>query len=138
MTTTQPQAGSEMTVKDAMRHAFYLGQTYWHQADSEYTSQHKKADETRAKYEALVEETLAILARHAPEALGAAKWQPIETAPKDGIPLLLRSKNNRMADGMWVAVTSDKGYWAWSMVKQEPTHWMPLPQPPAMTAKEQA
>jgi len=76
MTTTQPQAGSEMTVKDAMRRAFYLGQTYWQQADSEYVSQNKKADETMAKYETLVEETLAILARdYAPEALGAAKGE---------------------------------------------------------------
>lgn len=37
-----------------LRRAYSLGQTYWQQADSEYTSQHRKADETQAKFEALV------------------------------------------------------------------------------------
>lgn len=45
----------------ALRRAFSLGQTYWAQADSEYTSQHRKADETRAKFDALVTETAAAL-----------------------------------------------------------------------------
>ena len=60
-------------LKDAMRRAFNLGQTYWQQADSEYVSQNKKAEGTLAKYEELVEATLGVLARPAPEALGAAK-----------------------------------------------------------------
>ena len=48
--------------RKAMRKAFILGQTYWQQADSEYTSQHKKADETMAKFQLLVEETLDAIA----------------------------------------------------------------------------
>jgi hypothetical protein len=40
-----------------MRRAWQLGQTYWQQADSESFSQHKKADETAAKFTALIEET---------------------------------------------------------------------------------
>ena len=50
------------TVSKALRRAWQLGQTYWQQADSEYTSQHRKADETRGKFDALVEETRAAIA----------------------------------------------------------------------------
>jgi hypothetical protein len=44
-------------VSRALRIAWHLGQTYWQQADSEYTSQHRKADETQGKFFALVDET---------------------------------------------------------------------------------
>ncbi len=44
-------------VSRALRMAWNLGQTYWQQADSEYTSQHRKADETQGKFRALVDET---------------------------------------------------------------------------------
>jgi hypothetical protein len=49
---------SEQKLRDALRRAFNLGQTYWQLADSRYTSQHRKADETRRKFDALVEETV--------------------------------------------------------------------------------
>jgi len=49
------------TVSKALRRAWQLGQTYWQQADSEYTSQHRKADETQGKFDALIEETRAAL-----------------------------------------------------------------------------
>ncbi len=59
-------------------------------------------------------------------------WQPIETAPKDGSPVLV-------FDGEHYAV----GYWAteigewWVSKKMKTTmlgtHWMPLPAPPAST-----
>lgn len=45
----------------ALRKAWQLGQTYWQQADSEYTSQHKKADVTQAKFQTLVDETRAAI-----------------------------------------------------------------------------
>ena len=48
---------TEQTVTDALRRAFSLGQIYWQQADSEYTSQHRKADATRAKFQELCERT---------------------------------------------------------------------------------
>lgn len=59
-----------------------------------------------------------------------AGWMPIETAPKDGTHLLLMSRKGRIADGCWVDANGRHGFWAWSLVLQEPTHWMPLPLPP--------
>lgn len=58
---TQDQHNEENTLREALRRAFSLGQTYWQQADSEYTSQHRKADETSAKFSELVETTVAHL-----------------------------------------------------------------------------
>ena len=54
-------------IRAAMKKAFYLGQTYWQQADSEYVSQQNKSDATKAKFDALLEETV-INAAHPPEA----------------------------------------------------------------------
>ena len=48
-------------VSKALRRAWGLGQTYWQQADSEYQSQWKKSDETQAKFDALVDETRALV-----------------------------------------------------------------------------
>ena len=70
---------------------------------------------------------VAVLAKLREQELGA--WQPIETAPK-GIPILLRSKRGRVADGLWIIANSNCGGWAWAYVNIEPTHWMPLPAAP--------
>lgn len=45
----------------ALKRAYNLGQIYWQQADSEYTSQHKKADVTEATFKELIETTVAAL-----------------------------------------------------------------------------
>jgi len=50
-------------VSKALRRAFQLGQTYWQQADSEYLSQNRRADETYARFVALVDETRTALAK---------------------------------------------------------------------------
>ena len=63
---------------------------------------------------------------------GMAGWQPIETAPKDGTPLLLRSKKGRIADGAWITATSSCGGWAWAYFNLEPIEWQPLPVEPSM------
>jgi hypothetical protein len=74
------------------------------------------------------------------------EWQPIETAPKDGTPIIgLTPKNgyfggvigvewnkrkSRMFDGVKIRVG---GFWARScrtQIVECPTHWMPLPKPP--------
>ena len=49
------------TMKMALKRAFNLGQTYWQQADSEYTSHWKKADITKASFEQLVEDTCQVI-----------------------------------------------------------------------------
>jgi len=74
-------------------------------------------------------------------------WQPIETAPKDGTRVLLW-----VCDfGRWLCVcgswdndrhaTKPKPYWTHDNARSngirdtranQPTHWMPLPPPPAM------
>lgn len=81
------------------------------------------------------------------------KWQPIETAPKDGTEIIVGMD---MATvwvvhvAFWVQVDedmklmgdwsdSDTGWWSYirgSVTQEklegiyEPTHWMPLPKPP--------
>ncbi len=54
------------------------------------------------------------------------QWQPIETAPRDGTPLLV-----------WDGDVPIIAYWhraAWRYSPKgytcHPTHWMPLPPPP--------
>jgi hypothetical protein len=60
------------------------------------------------------------------------EWQPIETAPKDGTLILVwrAAVLDRVAHhgiDMW----SDKSQAWWSSLpSQQPTHWMPLPEPP--------
>lgn len=48
-----------MTVDQALRKAFQLGQDYWRQADSESYRQNALSDETKAKFDQLVEEMAA-------------------------------------------------------------------------------
>ena len=45
--------GVKDLVSKALSLAWQLGQTYWQQADSEYASQYKKADETCRRFDAL-------------------------------------------------------------------------------------
>jgi len=49
-------------VRKALNRAWQMGQDYWADADHEWVSRHRRADETRAKFQALVEETCAALA----------------------------------------------------------------------------
>ena len=72
-----------------------------------------------------------------------AKWQPIETAPKDADILLYgpSSDGPRVTEGYWMKAQYDyefdrthPAFW-FSMdggftKKYPPTHWMPLPEPP--------
>lgn len=62
------------------------------------------------------------------------EWQPIETAPRDGTPFL----------GYWAGGKHDCSFRAIKWHKEnwwetnedyrtsEPSHWMPLPEPPAV------
>ena len=59
------------------------------------------------------------------------KWQPIETAPKDGYDYLVY---NSVSEECFVAYRyGGVGSWYFSdrhALKDEPSHWMPLPKPP--------
>jgi hypothetical protein len=65
-------------------------------------------------------------------------WQPIETAPKDGTAILLWPYNPGDAYGGYALKEVALGYYTpdeeWFNPEQrcpfEPTHWMPLPEPP--------
>ena len=66
-------------------------------------------------------------------------WQPIETAPRDGTPILAfrADKLHRfghMQVTYWRVEEDGKGYVGWgefNMTHWPPTHWLPLPKGPA-------
>lgn len=71
-------------------------------------------------------------------------WLPIETAPKDGTRVLvyatlrgasLSGRDWKKDLGKWVVIAAwEEEYNVWwdgSQCTLEPTHWMPLPAPPA-------
>lgn len=61
------------------------------------------------------------------------KWQPIETAPRTGERVLLAVEGFRTANyGHWYKPGSRFVYdgYDFGNPEQQPTHWMPLPQPP--------
>lgn len=60
------------------------------------------------------------------------KWQPIETAPKDGTRVLLHSPDTHLYTpvlGTWVETKERWEEWG-GYYPCNPTHWMPLPEPP--------
>jgi alkylation response protein AidB-like acyl-CoA dehydrogenase len=71
------------------------------------------------------------------------EWQPIETAPRDGTSILVAKAGKWVREASWwdawYANTSDQGWMPANIDEEygsyiEPTHWMPLPEPPE-TAK---
>lgn len=52
------------------------------------------------------------------------KWQPIETAPKDGVFII--SDGEKASVGWWYGQLLT----GWLPADHKPTHWMPLPEPP--------
>ena len=77
-------------------------------------------------------------------AVEMSTWQPIETAPKDGRPILayghIALSNHAIGVvvwsetyGLWDAENDpDQGPW-----DSKPTHWMPLPEPPTASEARQ-
>lgn len=59
------------------------------------------------------------------------EWQPMESAPKDGSDILVCSDDKAIVCAWW---SDDFGEWRTYGVGGnqwiEPTHWMPLPDPP--------
>lgn len=73
---------------------------------------------------------------HALDALEAVEWRPIETAPKDGTAILAWNEDYisialwNKACKQWADLT-DQGIGDECAYTDNPTHWMPLPAPPA-------
>jgi len=66
------------------------------------------------------------------------EWQPIETAPKDkSNVVLLRQPCGSVANRYFLAEAyAGNGAWIWPYIHKTPTHWTPLPKPPAMAQGE--
>lgn len=62
-----------------------------------------------------------------------SEWQPIETAPRDRTDVLVLLANNSVRVARYVVgwATVPGG---WTLY---PTHWMPLPAPPATPSAEE-
>lgn len=58
-------------------------------------------------------------------------WRPIETAPRDELVWLFEPHSE--GGFMFAGITDMDGLWRNNLDrrKQQPTHWMPLPAPPA-------
>lgn len=68
-----------------------------------------------------------------------SEWRPIETAPKEGCPVIILGNKDDVSEGRW-----KEKFWAWSASREgkclpgcwvwagegEPTHWQPMPKPP--------
>lgn len=63
-------------------------------------------------------------------------WKPIETAPKDGTPILVYDPNPWLDPYSVITVSWDTQRKCWSEITGElyaiyyPTHWMELPEKP--------
>jgi hypothetical protein len=68
----------------------------------------------------------------------AQRWQPIETAPKDGTSVLLVNHKGNIAAGLWMDSFTGAGWYLRGGSDPDeffnghfgPTHWMPLPKGP--------
>jgi hypothetical protein len=67
------------------------------------------------------------------------RWRPIESAPKDGTPVDLWVDGRRWTNMEWNSTSPCNPYGAWKpegasweeeLSCLNPTHWMPLPEPP--------
>jgi len=92
-------------------------------------------DAVEASLGDLVPKDLYALARRGAE----MQWRPIETAPKEGGPILLfepPGDEDQIGVGYYEPVTDHEGtewltFWE-TGVRCDATHWMPLPPPPAL------
>jgi len=63
-------------------------------------------------------------------------WQPIDTAPRDGSTMLITTQWGVMFVGYWYIPSEKEAsepYWrpVGTRIAAKPSHWMPLPNPPA-------
>lgn len=68
-------------------------------------------------------------------------WQPIDTAPKDGTPILCFIPSYYQGKGgmvvaVWMDFSDRPGWYSEISSVHEPTHWMPLPPAPTGNGAE--
>jgi hypothetical protein len=61
----------------------------------------------------------------------AAEWRDIATAPKSGVWIIALTARGEVVPVRWGVSWNDQ-HWANGCVVYNPTHWMPLPAPPAI------
>lgn len=77
----------------------------------------------------------------------AERWQPIESAPRDGTYILLGYADSHSEEGRWMGDAS-RNHWGetgWFASDDDvlcehpskPTHWRPLPAPPTLNSAMQ-
>jgi hypothetical protein len=59
-----------------------------------------------------------------------SEWQPIDTAPKDGDRILIFGKWDGVVSARWIGEPHNIWLIEPGSVARDPTHWMPLPEPP--------
>jgi hypothetical protein len=64
------------------------------------------------------------------EQLSSGGWMPIESAPKGGIWIIAATRHG-VVPVRWGVSWNDQ-HWSNGCVIYEPTHWQPLPSPPAL------
>lgn len=89
----------------------------------------------------LAEDALKII-RKLEAALEEIQWRPIETAPKEDTidnPILLLTEERQIIEGYWtergsewISIIYPTGEYEKIIQNLYPTHWMPLPKPPAL------
>jgi hypothetical protein len=105
-----------------------------------------KADMLKAHIEQCPQHPMSALRSQLAAALAKVEWQPIETAPAEGESLFyvvprepheqpLFERRDKGVVQTWKPYVFLGRYRTWSCLAKA-THWMPLPDPPAMTAKE--
>jgi len=70
-------------------------------------------------------------------------WQPIDTAPKDGTPILgfipsYYQGKGGMVVAVWMDFSDRPGWYSEISSVHEPTHWMPLPPAPTGNGADEA
>ena len=101
----------------------------FHEAEGEYRDLSDKALTRRS--DAVSETRKALMGAY------AQRWQPIETAPRDGTRILFYTPHD--PETGWLEFVAESHYDKHGLVDTfvsqwqdglEPTHWMPLPDPP--------
>jgi hypothetical protein len=80
---------------------------------------------------------VATLNSYAAGQAGGGEWQDIETAPRDGTPVMVASAPDQWVCAAYYETDGDRGWYQesshWTDAHDgscRPTHWMPQPKPP--------